>query len=146
MIEEVLKRNIEDCGDAIFWLADDHKNLPDLPDVGSPTPKSGASEPPLDPAWKSPFQANTMQDAADYLRSVPKPRKPLCKTYFAVLDETQYKERDTVLICKILEDGQVQSIPCKAAKVAIYLCGFDRFTWDQTLEYWEEDGLVLMEY
>lgn len=85
-----------------------------------------------------------MQDAAEFLRNVPKPRKPLCKTYFAILDKARYREQGQILVCKMMEDGQVESIPCKATCIGIFFGGHDRDTWAESRMDWEEDGMVLM--
>lgn len=102
------------------------------------------TKPPLDPNWQSPFQGKTAADAAEFLRNVPKPRKPLCKTYFSILSRTLYEEQGHLLVCKVLEDGQVQSIPCPVADVGIWFDGGNRDEWGRCLERWEEDGLALM--
>ncbi|SMY21022.1 unnamed protein product [Zymoseptoria tritici ST99CH_1A5] len=143
-IEEVIRRNLEDSNDSNLWLADDYNNLPDLPDFELNLGTLGATEAPLDPNWQSPFGGKTLQDAARYLRSVPKPRKPLCKTYFVVLDGTFYQKHDQVFVCKVLESGEVQSVPCEAARVSVYLGGHDRSYWDQDLDNWEDEGLAVM--
>ncbi|KAK4507469.1 hypothetical protein PRZ48_001204 [Zasmidium cellare] len=139
-IENVLRRNEEDLGSASLWLADDYNNLPDF-QLDNP-PASGTTAP-LAPEWQSPFLAKTAQDAAEFLRSVPKPRKPLCKTYFAILDKALYREHDQLLVCKVV-NGEVQSIPCAAPCVGVFFTGHDRNTWNQSLYNWQEDGMVLM--
>jgi hypothetical protein len=139
-------RSQEDYGNERLWLADDYNNLPDfyhrVPE--QPITPNPHTKLPLDPNWRSPFRGKTVEDAAEFLRSVPKPRKPLCKTYFAVLDMTLYWEQGYVLVCKILEGGQVQSIACAASCVGIFFGGFDRITWDESLTDWEEDGVAVM--
>ncbi|KJX92720.1 hypothetical protein TI39_contig5830g00006 [Zymoseptoria brevis] len=81
-----------DAGHAGFWLADDYNNLADYPDIGLDERIEHGTHLPLDEGWRSPFVGKTLEDAAGYLRSVPKPRKPLCKTWFAVLDAKLYRE------------------------------------------------------
>ncbi|SMY28472.1 unnamed protein product [Zymoseptoria tritici ST99CH_1A5] len=139
-IEDVLQRNYTDAGHAGFWLADDYHNLADYPDVGLDERIEHGTHLPLDETWRSPFVGKTIEDAAEYLRGVPKPRKPLCKTWFAVLDAKLYREEDQVLICKIREDGRVESMPCVAAFVTVHFDGYDRGYWDLELDSWKNDG------
>ncbi|KAM3422922.1 hypothetical protein BST61_g405 [Cercospora zeina] len=139
-IEEVF-RDQEDFGDECLWLADDYNVLPDF---YFSAPSDPGTKLPLDPDWQSPFRGKTATDAARFPRSVPKPRKPLCKTYFAILDKALYKEHGYVLVCKVMEDGQVQSIPCMAAFVGIFLKDHDRDTWADELSRWEVPGMAVM--
>ncbi|SMR45872.1 unnamed protein product [Zymoseptoria tritici ST99CH_1E4] len=143
-VEDVLRRNFEDSKDEHLWLAEDYNSLPDLPDIELDVQVASGTSRPLNPRWKSRFEGKTIQDAADFLGSVPKPRKPLCKTYFAVLNKMRYQEHDQILICKILENGQVQSIPCVATRVALFFIGYERDEWDESFSRWENDGLVLL--
>ena len=138
----MLRRNEDDMECPSLWLADDYNNLPDYhPYLPSPE----GTRRPLNPNWQSPFRGKTVAEAADFLRSVPKPPKPLCKTYFAVYNKALYREQDHIVVCRILEDGQVQSIPCRAACLSRYfaLHDPDLDAWEQCLTSWEEDGRVL---
>ncbi|GIZ46692.1 hypothetical protein CKM354_000980900 [Cercospora kikuchii] len=139
-IENVF-RSQEDYGNERLWLADDYNNLPDF---YFHLPSHPHTKLPLDPNWQSPFRGKTVADVAEFLRSVPKPRKPLCKTYFAVLDKTLYREQGHILVCKVLEDGQVQSIPCVASFVGVFFGGHERYMWANELSSWEEYGSVAM--
>ncbi|CAK1366913.1 unnamed protein product [Cercospora beticola] len=142
-LEDVLRRSADgNDGCQSLWLAGDYNTLPDFYFYVVPSPEG--TKPPLDPDWQSPFRGQTAADAARFLRTVPKPRKPLCKTYFAILSRTLYEEQGHLLVCKVLEDGQVQSIPCPVADVGIYFGGGDRDHWRFDLRSWEEDGSTLL--
>ena len=56
---------------------------------------------PIDRTWHSPFAGKTVEDAANFVRGAPKPPKPLCKLFFAVLQKQYYEESGKVLICRI---------------------------------------------
>ncbi|EME80968.1 uncharacterized protein MYCFIDRAFT_197825 [Pseudocercospora fijiensis CIRAD86] len=130
MIEEVLAKN-EDDEDYYLWLADSYDKLPDIDDDTRTT----ATEPPLDPAWRSPFIGKSMEDAAAFVENAP---KPLCRLFFAVLEKDRYEKDDKITICKIV-NGEVQAIPCTTEDVANYLLGHDRDTWDESFRRWREE-------
>ncbi|PPJ53827.1 hypothetical protein CBER1_03234 [Cercospora berteroae] len=133
---------LEDAPVACLWLADDYNTLPDFYLSAAASPEG--TKPPLDPKWQSPFRGKTAADAAQFLRSVPKPRKPLCETLFAILSRTLYKEQGHLLVCKVIDDGQVQSIPRAIVNVRMYFGGGEREEWGQELERWDQRGLPLM--
>jgi hypothetical protein len=59
----------------------------------------------MDEGWKSPFAGKSIEDAANFIRNTPKPPKPLCKTYFAVMEEELYEEHRLLEVCKIIPKG-----------------------------------------
>jgi hypothetical protein len=59
----------------------------------------------MDEGWKSPFAGKSIEDAANFIRNTPKPPKPLCKTYFAVMEEELYEEHRLLKVCKIIPKG-----------------------------------------
>jgi hypothetical protein len=56
---------------------------------------------PIDNAWRSPFVGKSIADAANFIRNAPKPPKPLCRRFFAVLQKNFYEKSGMVLICRI---------------------------------------------
>lgn len=59
---------------------------------------------PVNPSWRSPFVGKSIEDAANFVRDAPKPPKPLCKRFFAVLQKDNFDHSITLLICKIVPD------------------------------------------
>ena len=53
---------------------------------------------PIDENWRSPF--TSLQDAVEFVRDIPKPSKPLCKVFCAVLDKERYRQHGQVLFVK----------------------------------------------
>ncbi|KXT07934.1 hypothetical protein AC579_6696 [Pseudocercospora musae] len=132
MINEVLRKNHEDNGAWYFWVVDDINELPDL----LSNPVSGTQDD-VDENWRSPFAGASIQEAVEYLRNVLKPRKPLCKKYFALLERQRYERHGQLLICNIV-NGEVQSIPCIAWWAGTWLMGHDRDVWGERYECWTE--------
>jgi hypothetical protein len=60
---------------------------------------------PIDPGWQSPFIGQSIADAANFIRNAPKPPKPLCRRFFAVLQKDRFEQTGKLLICKILPEG-----------------------------------------
>ena len=56
---------------------------------------------PIDDAWRSPFVGKSIADAANFVRSAPKPQKPLSRRFFAVLQKEFYEQTGMALICRI---------------------------------------------
>jgi hypothetical protein len=56
---------------------------------------------PIDNAWRSPFIGKSIADAANFVRNAPKPPKPLCRRFFAVLQKDFYGKSGMVLVCRI---------------------------------------------
>ncbi|KAF7188139.1 hypothetical protein HII31_10424 [Pseudocercospora fuligena] len=134
MINEVLRGNHEDTGAWYLWVVDDINNLPDMRGEAVDGTQGDIYD-----NWCSPFTGASIQDAAEYLRNVPKPRKPLCKKYFTVLERQRYEEHGQLWICNIVE-GEIQSVPCIAWWVATWLTGHDRDVWEERYECWIEGG------
>lgn len=121
-----------------IWLADKYDELPDY----SGGMSARGTEAPIDAAWQSPFVGKTVQDALAFVRSAPKPPKPLWKLFFAVLEKERYEKHDQLLICKAI-GGEVQTIPCKASGIGTFFAGFERDEWEESLRRWEEEGIAL---
>jgi hypothetical protein len=97
-----------------------------------------------------------MQEVAAFIGAAPKPPKPLCKRFFAVLQKEQYENSKQVLIYKILDDSgdggierSLQTVPCPATLAGFFFFRFDRYYWDRAVEeqalwfnegaYWSDD-------
>jgi hypothetical protein len=59
----------------------------------------------VDQSWTSPFVGRSIEDVANFIRNIPKPPKPLCKTFFAVMQKDLYDRKDKLFIYKILPVG-----------------------------------------
>lgn len=82
MINEVLHLSREEHGASLLWLADTYDTLPDYdPD----NPGAEGTLAPVDPNWRSPFVGSSVEEVTAFIRAAPKPPKPLCKRFFAVL-------------------------------------------------------------
>lgn len=103
---------------------------------------AAGTEAPVDAEWQSPFLDKSVQDAMVFIRDVPKPPKPLCKLFFAVLQKDRYEQHGQLLVCKAV-DGEVQTIPCQASGIGTFFAGFERDEWDESLRRWEEEGIAL---
>lgn len=134
-----MKANEEDCDGAQYlWLADTYAHLPDY--------HSGASAEgtatPIDAAWQSPFIGKTVHDALAFIRNAPKPPKPLCKVFCAVLQKDPFEQRNELLICREVE-GKPQVIPCAASEAGTFFAGFDRDDWEESYRRWVEEEIPL---
>ena len=47
----------------------------------------------------------SIQDVANFIRNTPKPPKPLCKDFFALMQKDLYERIAKLTICKILPEG-----------------------------------------
>ena len=59
----------------------------------------------MDQSWTSPFVGKSIEDVANFVRNAPKPPKPLCKTFFAVMQKDLYDRKGKLFIYKILPVG-----------------------------------------
>lgn len=91
-----------------------------------------------------------------FIEAAPKPSKPLCKRFFAVLDKKRYEQDQRLLIYKTPEgpsssegESRLQCVPCPAHYAGLFFASYDRSDWhtavdDQALYYgegaaWEDD-------
>lgn len=96
-INEILCHNA-DGGGYTIWSADDYGILPDYHGEA----EEGTRDP-IDPNWRSPFIGKTIPDANDFMKSAPKPPKPL-NTRFCAFVTAEELAKGFVLICKNLEN------------------------------------------
>jgi hypothetical protein len=106
--------------------------------------------------WRSPFIGSSIQEVAAFVEAAPKPPKPLCKRFFAVLQKEQYEQHKTLLIYKILDapvddsgERMLQKVPCPVHLAGFFFRSYDRYYWDQAVEeqalyfnegaYWSDD-------
>jgi hypothetical protein len=82
-------------------LADSYTSLPDY----RPNYKVCGTRSPVEADWQSPFVGKSIADVANEVRNVPKPPKPMCTLYFAVLQKDLYERTGKLLFCKILPEG-----------------------------------------
>jgi hypothetical protein len=94
---------LQDIGtvDLGIWLADTYENLPDV----RPTYMLEGTGWPISSSWRSPFVSKSIEDAANFVRNVSKPPKPLNKTWFAVMQKDRFEKSGQLLVCKILPIG-----------------------------------------
>jgi hypothetical protein len=136
----LLDSNKEDCqGAQYLWLADKYENLPDYADSLS----AEGTATPVDPDWKSPFIGQTIHEAVDFIRNAPKPPKPLCKVFCAVLQKDRFEKDGVMLICRRVGEEEVQVIPCAASEAGSFFAGFERDEWEESYRRWQEEGISL---
>ena len=99
--------------------------------------------------WRSPFIGSSPEDVAAFIEAAPKPPKPLCKRFFAVLRKELYEQDKRLLIYKIPEDSSdsegestLQSVPCPVHLAGLFFISFYRSDWkyafrDQAFYYGE---------
>lgn len=125
-INQILRENIETSDDAYLWLVDTYENLPNF---------NGAyfikgTQAAVDASWQSPFATRSLSEIATWVRGIPKPSKAICKRYFAVVQKNLYEQHGQVLMCKIIKgQGEPQTIPINASKLAIWVTGYHRDEW-----------------
>lgn len=144
MINEVLRLSKEEQGLSILWLADRYDTLPNY-DPENPGAEGTLGL--LDSNWRSPFAGSSVEQVAAFIRGVPKPPKPLCKHFFAVLTRERFEQSKELLIYSILgvkggkgDEIQLTSVPCPAYLAAEFFVIFDRYPmlWDSAVK---EQGL-----
>lgn len=115
-----------------LWLADTYDTIPDYDPSNPPegTPSTVSS------AWRSPFIGASLQDIAAFIVTAPKPPKPLCKEYFAVLEKQRYEQDKKLLIYKNMEPSteiqgeiKLQSVPCPVDMAGHFFISFHRDHW-----------------
>jgi hypothetical protein len=143
---DILRANLEVTDEPYLWLADTYDTLPDY-DPSNP-PEGTLST--VDGTWRSPFIGSSLQDVVAFIEAARKPPKPLCKSYFAILEKKRYEQDKKVLIYRIPEtwaDGQnvsmLQFVPCPVHLVGHLFISFHRDHWkyavrDQAFYY--DDG------
>lgn len=129
-INKVLLDNEKEFpGSQRIWLADTYDRLPDFT-YG--TPRAHGTRAPISEQWKSPFIGQTLRQIGAFIRSAPKPPKPLCKDFCAIFRKETYEERGEILICKIPpvgDESEPQTIPTGSNTLNTFLIGFDREDW-----------------
>jgi hypothetical protein len=139
MINEALRLSTKEEGASYLWLADTYDTLSNYdPD----NPGAEGTLDLLDSNWRSPFVGSSVEEVAAFIRAAPKPPKPLCKTFFAVLEKNQFEQSKELSVYKILDvegatDGEIklQSVPCPAYLVGYFFTSFERYgSWDQAVE------------
>ncbi|KAL1585713.1 hypothetical protein WHR41_05936 [Cladosporium halotolerans] len=129
-INKVLRDNSDNTGAQYLWLADTHDSLHDYDGLTH----EGTSSP-IDPAWRSPFVGKTPADVTAFIRNTPKPPKPLCKAYYALLQKDLYEERGYLLICKVIEGKRdPETIPIEGKEAGLFFVAFEREEWDECHE------------
>lgn len=112
------------------WLADNYESAPFFHDGMY----EEGTYPPVDATWVSPFIGKSLEEIASWIRDIPKPPTSVNKTFFAVLQKKLYEEKGEALICKITDDGGLQTIPTKANAVGPFAMLFRREEWDESYE------------
>lgn len=131
-INKLLHDNEEHSYAPRLLLADTYDNIPDYDGDGLK-----GTAPSVDASWRSPFVGKTVQDAVDWMRSIPKPPKPINKTFCAAVKKDLYEERGKALICKWVEDAEPQTITYSAGMVGSFVVNFSRGDWDES---WRENN------
>lgn len=156
MINEVLRVNEEEMGEAYLWLADTHDNIPDY---NPEDPGTQGTLSPISSNWCSPFVGCTVEEVAAFIQAAPKPPKPLGKCFFAVLQKERFEQSKQLLIYKILDvenDGgaelKLQSVPCPVHLVGHFFLSWDRYFWNKAVQsqglfyghgyHWNDDDVM----
>ena len=133
-INDILAGNMAHFGvpRSDVWLADDdYENLPDF---------NGAAfiegtRPTVEASWRSPFIGKSLAEAVAWVRGVPKPPKPVCKKFFAVLQKDLYESKGEVLICKVKRNKSgPQTIHYDANHIAAFRAAYYRDNWQEDWE------------
>jgi hypothetical protein len=129
IVNEVLSSNIEDTGGArVVQLADSYDLLPNWGPNAAPEGK----EPTIATTWQSPFIGKPLVEVATWIQHIPKPPKPINKTYFAVLQKELYEQNKQALVCRVRGNGRrVETIPIDAQSIGGFQWLFRRPDW-----YW----------
>lgn len=136
-INEALRLSTEEEGEPYLWLADTYDTIPDY---NPESPGSQGTLGPIGSDWRSPFVGSSVEEVAAFIQVAPKPPKPLCKRFFAVLRKEQFVQSKQLLIYKIvdIEDDsgggiELQSVPCP-----VYLTGYFFMSYDRYPSIWEQ--------
>jgi hypothetical protein len=117
-----------DVGRSGIWLAGD-TDYETLPDFNGPYYIEG-TKPTVEATWRSPFVGKSLAEAVEWVRDIPKPPKPVCKVFFAVLQKDRFEQNGEVLICKIKKDkSKPQTLPCDANHIAAFQAAYYRDNW-----------------
>lgn len=134
--------NMEETEEAYLWLADTYDTIPDY-DPANPSAEGTAGA--IETSWRSPFIGVSLEVIAAFVRAAPKPPKPLCKDFFAVLRKAQDSGMEQVLICHALvmgseapEEIRVQTVPCPVHLAGFFFYSYDRYNWNKAVS---EQGL-----
>ncbi|GAB7353008.1 hypothetical protein MBLNU459_g3567t1 [Dothideomycetes sp. NU459] len=141
MIDEVLKKNEEEVQDYQLWLADES-----LEGLLADSFDERATEPPIPSTWRSPLIGKTIEAAFEFMATIPLNRS-LIREYIAVLDKHLYEKKGWVVLHRIDEMGEINSIPCEAG-LAMLQMGSTGYSspdgWPSALKNWREYGQPLM--
>lgn len=136
MVNEVLDKVAEEQGDNLLWLAED--KFENLPKENCTTTK-----PPIPSTWRSPFIGKTIEDAFEYLSTIPLD-KSLGRDYIAVLNKRLYERKGWLVLYKIDTDGEITSIPCAAELSLTQMASYAQDNWPVHLKDWREKGQPVM--
>lgn len=129
--------NTEVTDEPYLWLADAYNTLPDW----DPNDPSEGTRSPLNENWRSPFIGSSVESVAAFIQAAGKPPKPLCKQFFAVLQNEQFERDKQLLIYKIIDDTdgadseiKLQSVPCPVHLASYFFLSYDRCHWDRAVK------------
>ena len=131
-INDILAGNMAhfDVGRSEVWLAGD-ADYENLPEFNGATFTEG-TRPTVEASWRSPFVGKSVAEVVTWVRGIPKPPKPVCKTFFAVLQKDLYERRGQVLVCKAKRNNsEPQTIPHDASHIAAFRAAFYRDNWGE---------------
>lgn len=137
-VNGAIRKIADEEGDDLCWLAND--TLQDVPDEGEDRdlPKSSCSS-----DWRSPFAGKTVQDAFEFLSSIPLTKK-LMRGYILVLDKHLYNEKDWLVVYHIDVNGDITSIPCETSISLAAASQSYEHKWNLALEDWRGNGQPLV--
>jgi len=133
-VNTIIAGNMEDYGvpRSMICLAEEDK-YDNLPDFNGLMAVAGTA-PTVAATWQSPFSGKPLTDIMAWVRGIPKPPKAVCKAFFAVLDKELYEQRGMVLICKVDDKGEPQTLPWTATRVTGWLVAYNRDNWHDDWE------------
>lgn len=134
MVNDVLRKVYDESGIYHLWLADDNpESYPDDYDC--------ATVPPISSTWQSSFAGKTIEQAFEFLSTLPIDADvSINRTYIVVLDTHLYKTRDWVVVCKIDDNGTITTAPCAAKNPILHIDSLSWHLWPQYLERWRSEA------
>ena len=133
MINEVLEQVYRKCHIHNIWLADT-VSLDDLTEEDEE-----ATVPPIDSSWRSPFVGQSVEEAFEFLATVPLD-KSLNRTFVIGWDQALYEQKRWVMIYRIDANGGITSIPCVAHMCMTFIDSGTEYRWPEYLEEWRKYG------
>jgi hypothetical protein len=138
MINEVLEKVYEESGVYHLWAADNKaESFPKEPDL--------ATVPPIAEDWQSAFAGQTIEQAFEFLSTLPIDVKvSVNRTYIVLLDKHLYRTRGWVIVCKIDKEGTITTVPCAASNPILHIDSYSWHLWPEDVDTWRREGKAFL--